>query len=83
MTLQWGSYDAAEICELVHKLEDIIPQKHLEIYRDDGLAVLQGSGPQLESTKKIAIFNTMNLSVNRNKLICKLGYIIIRTEIIL
>ena len=38
-----GSYDGAEISELVglymlHKLEDIIPQKHLGIYRDDGLA---------------------------------------------
>ena len=65
-----GSYDGAEICELVglyilHKLEDIIPQKHLGIYRDDGLAVLQGSGPQLERTRKniIAIFKAMNLRV--------------------
>ena len=65
-----GSYDGAEICELVglyilNKLEDIIPQKQLGIYRDDGLAVVQGSGPELERMRKniFKTFKAINLKV--------------------
>jgi hypothetical protein len=65
-----GSYDGAEICELVglfilSRLEDVIPQQHLGIYRDDGLAVVQGSGPELERLRKrvFAIFKNMDLKV--------------------
>ena len=62
-----GAYDGAEVCELVglfilSRLEDVIPQQHLGIYRDDGLAVVQGSGPELERLRK-RVFNIFkNLS---------------------
>ena len=43
-----GSYDGAEICELVglfllHELSTIIPKDLTGLYRDDGLAILQNS----------------------------------------
>ena len=65
-----GSFDGAEVCELVglyilHKLEDVIEQMHIGLYRDDGLAVIQGSGPQIERLRKdvFQIFKTMGLKV--------------------
>ena len=52
-----GSFDGAECCELVglfilNKLCDIIKQNDVGLYRDDGLAVLAGSGPQVEQVRK-------------------------------
>ena len=52
-----GSYDGAECCELVglfilNKLSDVIQQSDVGLYRDDGLAVIQGTGPQIERTRK-------------------------------
>ena len=46
-------YDGAEIAEFVglyilSKLEKIIPQENIGLYRDDGLCVVQGSGPEIE-----------------------------------
>ena len=43
-----GSYDGAELCELValfllHKLSTIIPKKLAGLYRDDSLAILGNS----------------------------------------
>ena len=52
-----GAYDGAEVAELcglyvLHKLESVIDQHHLGLYRDDGLAVVRGSGPEIERLRK-------------------------------
>ena len=49
-----GSYDGAETAEIVglyvlNKLEKLIDQKHLGLYRDDGLAVVDLTGVEVES----------------------------------
>ena len=65
-----GSYDGAEVCQLVgifilHNLEKIIDQKYVSLYRDDGLAVVKGSGPELEKLRKktFQIFKSLGLKV--------------------
>ena len=52
-----GSFDGAEICELIglyilSKLTDIPSFNSVGLYRDDGLGVTNGSGPQNEKLKK-------------------------------
>ena len=53
-----GSYDGAEICELVglyllEELTNIIPKELVSLYRNDGLAILPNtSGPETERLKK-------------------------------
>ena len=65
-----GSFDGAEICELVglfilNKLSNIIPTKDLGLYRDDGLAVLRNkSGPEMERTRKNIIKAFKEIQVN-------------------
>ena len=66
-----GSYDGAEICELVglyllHELNKTIKNQHLGLYRDDGLAVINSkSGPVIEKIKKIisSIFQNNGLKI--------------------
>ena len=65
-----GSFDGAETCELVglyvlSKLELLIEQKHLGLYRDDGLAVVNLTGVQIERLRKkvFALFKSLDLSV--------------------
>ena len=65
-----GAFDGAEVCELVglyvlHKLENVIDQPYIGPYRDDGLAVMDGSGPEIERLRKsvFKIFKTMGLKV--------------------
>ena len=63
--------DGAESCELVglfilHKLQPIIKTKtHRGLYRDDGLAVLNLPGPQLDRVRKdiIRFFKEVGLRV--------------------
>ena len=48
-----GSLDSAEVCELVglflhSQLENLIPQNQLGLYRDDGCAVVNLTGPEVE-----------------------------------
>ena len=48
-----GSYDGAETAEIVglyvlSKLEKLIDQKHLGLYRDDGLAVVNLTGVEVD-----------------------------------
>ena len=51
-----GSYDGAEICELVglfvlDQLKRIVPRQNIGLYRDDGLAVIEStSGPKADKT---------------------------------
>ena len=53
-----GSYDGAEICELVgqyllHELNKTIKNQHLGLYRDDRLVIIKSkSGPIMKSIKK-------------------------------
>ena len=68
-----GGYDSAEVSDLVglyllNKLETIIPQNHVGLYRDDGLAVLSASGPQMDRIRKevIKIFSNENLKITVN-----------------
>ena len=66
-----GSYDGAEICELVrlfllHELSTITPKELAGLYRDDGLAILQNSsGPNTDRIKKriIKLFQKYNLKI--------------------
>ena len=65
-----GSYDRAEICELVrlyllNKLAPLIGTKIVGLYRDDGLTVIhQANGPKMDRISKdiIALFKSEGLS---------------------
>ena len=65
-----GGFDGAEVCELVglyilSKLGTVINQKHIGLYRDDGLGAVQLPGPQVEKLIKTVfqIFKSMGLLV--------------------
>ena len=65
-----GAYDGAEVCELVglyilNKLESLINQEYVGLYRDDGLAVLDLPGPQIEQLRKnmFKLFKSFGLSI--------------------
>ena len=65
-----GSYDGAESCEfaglyILDKIKDIIQTSHVGLYRDDGLAAVQGSGPQVEAKRKeiCQMFQELGLKV--------------------
>ena len=53
-----GSFDGAEICELVglfmlHNQANVVGAHNIGLHRDDGLAVLKdASGPTAERTRK-------------------------------
>ena len=53
-----GCFDGAEVCKLVgsfilNQLKDTFQHHSVELYRDDGFAVVEGlSGPETERTKK-------------------------------
>ena len=64
-----GCLDGAETCELVglllHKLEPFMTKEHIGLYRDDGLAVLNLPGPQVDRIRKdmVRIFKESGLKV--------------------
>lgn len=66
-----GSYDGAEICELVgafilSKLEQILGKTDVGLYRDDGLSVVKNtSGPAADRLRKdiIRVFQSLGLRV--------------------
>ena len=66
-----GSYDGAEVCELVglfilHQLSQLVGVKNIGLYRDDGLAILENAlGPTLEHIKKkiIKLFHQISLNI--------------------
>ena len=65
-----GSFDGAEICEifglfLLNKLVDIFGKDNVGLYRDDGLAVMDGSGPEIEKIRKkvFKLFKNAGLKV--------------------
>ena len=68
--MSMGSEDGAEVCELVgffmlNNLEEIMPKENFGIYRDDGLSVVEGGGPQVERIKKkiIQLFKAHDLKI--------------------
>ena len=56
-----GSFDSAEICELVglyiqSNLENILPKTNFGLYRDDGLILLRNlNSQQMDKERKIII----------------------------
>ena len=66
-----GSFDGAEICEQVglyvlDKLPSLIGRRSVWLYKDDGLAAINGSsGPVLDKMRKniIALFKNEGLSI--------------------
>ena len=66
-----GSFDGAEICELVglfllNNLTQLVGSNNIGLYRDDGLAILENaSGPSTESIKKriIKLFQHHGLKI--------------------
>ena len=65
-----GAYDGAELCEfiglyIISNLEMIFGKENIGLYRDDGLAVINASGPDIERIRKdvFKLFKNMNLKV--------------------
>ena len=65
-----GSWDGAETCELIgifllHQIKSIIPEANVGLYRDDGLAVLNGTPRESENIKKklCKLFNDLGLQI--------------------
>ena len=65
-----GCYDGAEVCELVglYILSELTKVPGLDsvgLYRDDGLGVTKGSGPQIEKLRKdiFKVFKKINLQI--------------------
>ena len=65
-----GDLDSAEVCELaglflLSKLERLIQKDQIRLYRDDGLAVVELPGPEVERLKKKVgkLFSEHNLSI--------------------
>ena len=66
-----GSCDSTEICELVglyllSRLSAVIDKSSVDLYRDDGLAVINNAnGPKLDRIRKdtIALFKEEGLSI--------------------
>ena len=67
-----GSFDGAETCELVtifilYQLKTKFGNKiDLEMYRDDGLAMVRGTSREIENTKKkiCKIFKNISQTAN-------------------
>ena len=52
-----GFFDGAEVCEMVrlfllHQLAKLVGKSNIGLYRDDGLAILDASGPDLDRLRK-------------------------------
>ena len=66
-----GSFDGAEVCELVglyllNKLTKLLGKKNVGLYRDDGLAAVKStSGPVLDKMRKnvITLFKDEGLGI--------------------
>ena len=65
-----GSNDGAEICELVglfmlNILAKVMPKENFGLYRDDGLCVVEGGGPEVERLRKkiVKLFKDHNLKI--------------------
>ena len=79
-----GSYAGAEICELVGLFildkitsSELFPRSSIGIYRDDGICVIKGSGPQVDKSRKklISIFKSEGLSITTESGITKTDFL--------
>ena len=84
-----GSYDGAEICELMklfllHKFSTIIPKELAGLYRDDGLAILQiSSGHNTDQIKKriIKLFQKHDLKITTKANIIQTNFLVVTLNI--
>lgn len=65
-----GSFDGSEVCEIVRlfllsKLDPMFGHGNVGLYRDDGLGVVSGPGPQIEKKKKDVqdLFKALNFKI--------------------
>ena len=66
-----GSFDGAEVCELVglyllNKIKSLLGSKNVGLYKDDGLAIIQkANGPKVDRLRKaiISLFKDEGLSI--------------------
>ena len=65
-----GSSDGAEICDMVglfllHQLAKLVGKSNIGLYRNNGLAILVASGPELERLKRkiIKLFQSHGLKI--------------------
>ena len=79
-----GSYSGAEICELIGLFlldkvtsSGLLPKSAIGIYRDDGICVLKGSGPQVDKSRKklVSIFKSEGLSITTESGITKTDFL--------
>ena len=73
-----GAFDGGEVCELVglymlHQVvvvKSIFEKEQIGLYRDDGLCMVEGGGPQIDHKRKelIKVFkeNRLNITVEAN-----------------
>ena len=64
------SFDGAEVCEMVglfllHQLAKLVSKSNIGLYWEDGLAILDASGPELERLRKkiIKLFQSHGLKM--------------------
>lgn len=83
-----GSFDGAEICELVglyllHLLSQKFDKKLIGLYRDDGLSALKLSGPQADRARKdiIKIFKECGLRVTVDILLTQTDFLDITLDL--
>ena len=75
-----GSYDGAETAEIVRlyvlsKLEKLIGQKHLGLYRDDGLAGVDLTGVKVKRFRKQVFKKSLGLNVTIISIITKTDFL--------
>ena len=68
-----GAFDSCEVCELcgiflLSKITNIIDPRSVGLYRDDGLAAVTGSGPQIDRLRKelVKLFKQYDLRITVN-----------------
>ena len=83
-----GSYDGAEICELVglyllDQLSRLFNKENIGLYRDDGLSALKLTGPQADRARKsiIRVFKKCNLRVTVDVLLRRTDFLDITMDL--
>ena len=65
-----GSFDGAEVCEMffLHQLAELVDKSNIGLYKEDGLAIVDASGPNLERLRKksIKLFQSHGLKTISN-----------------
>ena len=85
-----GSFDRAEICELIGVymqsiLAKIISKNNIGLYRDDGVIVLKNkSGQQTDRTRKkiVKIFKDTNFSIDITTNLVEVNFLDVRFNLL-